>query len=140
MTDLIDRDKLLEDTQISATVSGPRSTAKEVAQAILDVSNYIINIIKKEPTVDIELHAQWEQPSCFDEENNVYSSAQIAKKNLSLLVEVLKKMDMNIVRIAATKWTGQSTVAVIVLLLIPIVRTVLMRMKHSPRLADAENL
>lgn len=72
MADLIDRDKLLKHAQFNATVSGPRSTAKEVGQAILDVSNYIINIIKKEPTVDIELHAQWEQPSCFDEENNVF--------------------------------------------------------------------
>lgn len=72
MADLIDRDKLLKDAQFNATVSGPRSTAKEVGQAILDVSNYIINIIKKEPTVDIELHAQWEQPSSFDEENNVF--------------------------------------------------------------------
>ena len=35
----------------------------------------------------------------------MYSSAQIAKKNLRLLVEVLKRMDMNIVRIAAAKWT-----------------------------------
>lgn len=59
MNDLIDRDKLLEDTQISATVSGPRSTAKEVAQAILDVSNYIINIIKKQPTAETVKHAHW---------------------------------------------------------------------------------
>lgn len=72
MADLIDRDKLLKDAQFSATVSGPRSTAKEVGQAILDVGNYIINIIKKEPTVDTERHAHWEQSSYFDEENNVY--------------------------------------------------------------------
>lgn len=72
MDDLIDRNKLLENVQFDVAVSGPRSTAKEVGQAILDVSNYIINIIKKEPTVDIELYAQWKQPSCFDEENNVF--------------------------------------------------------------------
>lgn len=35
----------------------------------------------------------------------VYSSAQIAKKNLCLLAEVLKRMNMNIVHIAAAKWT-----------------------------------
>ncbi len=59
MADLIDRDKLLEDAQFRATVSGPRFTTKQVGQAILDVSNYIINIIKKEPTVDTERHAHW---------------------------------------------------------------------------------
>ena len=59
MADLIDRNKLLKDTRISATMSGPRSTAKEVGQAILDVGNYIINIIKKEPTVETVKHAHW---------------------------------------------------------------------------------
>ncbi len=59
MADLIDRDKLLEDAQFNVAVSGPRSTAKEVGQAILDVSNYIINIIKKEPTVETVKHAHW---------------------------------------------------------------------------------
>jgi hypothetical protein len=90
MADLIDRDKLLEDVQISATVSGPRSIAKEVGQAILDVSNYIINIIKKEPTADIELRAHWiivggdlghvdckcsacGHTDCFDDESGFYN-------------------------------------------------------------------
>lgn len=90
MADLIDRDKLLKDAQFTATVSGPRSTAKEVAQAILDVSNYIINIIKKEPTVETVKHAHWivvggdlgyvdckcsacGYTDCFDDESGLYN-------------------------------------------------------------------
>lgn len=90
MADLIDRDKLLKDVQIRVAVSGRRSIAKEVGRAIVDVGNYIINIIKEEPIVDAERHAHWivvggdlgyvdckcsacGYTDCFDDESELYN-------------------------------------------------------------------
>lgn len=60
MNDLIDRKKLLLD----------------ISTLVMDTELYtyfsIKNLVMLQPAVDTERHAHWEQPSYFDEENNVF--------------------------------------------------------------------
>ena len=63
MIDLIDRERLLN-SRVYSTRSGKPNYEKMFKK--------FVNDILTAPTVDTEQHAHWEQPSYFDEENNVY--------------------------------------------------------------------
>lgn len=63
MVDLIDRKRLLN-SRVYSIRSGKPNYEKMFKNLVNDIENA--------PTVDTERHAHWEQPSYFDEENNVY--------------------------------------------------------------------
>lgn len=88
MADLIDRDKLLlilkkNDEEYWNSKGGGYT-----------VSQDIIDEIRFMPKIDTDRHAHWEQPSYFDEENNVFQCSN-CKEEFVLISGSPKENDYN---------------------------------------------
>ena len=75
MIDLIDRKRLLN-SRVYSTRSGKPNYEKMLKN--------LVNDILTAPTVDTERHAHWEQPSYFDEDNNVFQCSN-CKEEFALI-------------------------------------------------------
>lgn len=72
MADLIDRKELLNNRPeyLNPQMEDEIKSARH--QGWNDCNSYYYDLIIKQPKVDKERHAHWEQSSYFDEENNVF--------------------------------------------------------------------
>lgn len=76
MADLIDRKELLNSRPEYLNPQMEDEIASARHQGWNDCNSYYYNLIIKQPTVDTERHAHWEQSSCFDEENGVFQCSK----------------------------------------------------------------
>jgi hypothetical protein len=72
MDNLIDRKELLNNRPEYLNPQMEDKIASARHQGWNDCNGYYYDLIIKQPTVDTERHAHWEQPSCYDEENGVF--------------------------------------------------------------------
>lgn len=72
MADLIDREELLNNRPEYLNPQMEDEIASAGHQGWNDCNSYYYDLIIKQPTIDTERHAHWEQPSYFYEDNGIF--------------------------------------------------------------------